>query len=91
MKKLVFAAALFLGCAGTTYAADYPVPMKAAVPAKAPAEPLSPAPCYSLQDFIFTGCQLTWNGVRFYGTIDMGYGYQTHGAPLGPFFTPGAS
>lgn len=25
---------------------------------------------------------LTWNGVTLYGTIDAGYGYQTHGAPL---------
>ena len=25
---------------------------------------------------------LTWNGVTFYGVIDVGYVYQTHGAPL---------
>jgi hypothetical protein len=24
---------------------------------------------------------LTWHGVTIYGTIDAGYGYQTHGAP----------
>ena len=29
---------------------------------------------------------LTWNGVTLYGTIDVGYGYQTHGAPLGGSF-----
>ena len=29
---------------------------------------------------------LTWNGVTLYGTIDIGYGYQTHGAPLGGSF-----
>ena len=25
---------------------------------------------------------LSWQGITFYGTIDVGYGYQTHGAPL---------
>jgi predicted porin len=25
---------------------------------------------------------LTWHGVTLYGTVDLGYGYQTHGAPL---------
>ena len=25
---------------------------------------------------------LTWNGVTLYGVIDVGYVYQTHGAPL---------
>jgi predicted porin len=26
---------------------------------------------------------LTWNGVTLYGTVDLGYTYQSHGAPLG--------
>lgn len=26
---------------------------------------------------------LTWNGVTFYGTLDLGYAYQTNGTPLG--------
>ena len=26
---------------------------------------------------------ITWQGVTFYGTIDVGYSYQTNGRPLG--------
>jgi predicted porin len=33
----------------------------------------------------------TWYGVRFYGTIDVGGGYQTHGAPWDKDFVTGAS
>jgi hypothetical protein len=60
---------------------------------KAPAvqAPPLPATCTSIQDFFLTACQLSWYGVRFYGTIDVGFGYQTHGAPWNPNFTPGAS
>ncbi|MGO9172450.1 MAG: porin [Rhodomicrobium sp.] len=32
---------------------------------------------------------LTWNGVTLYGTIDVGYGYQSHGAPLNGSFPQG--
>ncbi len=32
---------------------------------------------------------LTWRGVTVYGTIDLGYAYQTHGVPLGGSFYPG--
>ncbi len=32
---------------------------------------------------------LSWNGVTVYGTVDVGYAYQTHGAPLGGAFYPG--
>jgi predicted porin len=27
--------------------------------------------------------RLTWNGVTIFGTVDLGYAYQNHGAPLG--------
>ena len=27
-------------------------------------------------------CRLTWYGITLYGTIDAGFTYQTHGAPL---------
>jgi predicted porin len=82
------AAAMFLGCAGVADAADIgTMPTKAPVAAEAP----PPATCTSIQDFFLTGCLLSWYGVRFYGTIDVGYGYQTHGAPFNPFFVTGAS
>ena len=32
---------------------------------------------------------LTWNGITFYGTVDIGAAYQTHGAPLNDYFGPG--
>ncbi len=34
---------------------------------------------------------LTWQGVTLYGTIDIGYGYQTHGAALDGSFAQGVS
>ena len=36
-----------------------------------------------------TPAGLTWAGVTVYGTIDVGYAYQTHGAPLDGAFYPG--
>jgi predicted porin len=32
---------------------------------------------------------MSWQGVTIYGTVDVGYAYQTHGAPLGGAFYPG--
>jgi hypothetical protein len=34
---------------------------------------------------------LAWYGVRFYGVIDVGGGYQTNGAPFNPQFPQGSS
>jgi predicted porin len=81
-----FSAGLFLGCAGTTYAADVD-----AMATKAPPPPSGPTTCTSIQDFFLTGCQLSWYGVRIFGTVDVGAGYQTHGAPFDPNFITGAS
>jgi predicted porin len=86
MKKLTLSAALFLGCAGTTYAADMD-----AMATKAPPPPSAPMSCTSVQDFFLSDCKLTWYGIRIYGTVDVGGGYQTHGAPFDPNFITGAS
>jgi predicted porin len=92
MQRLVLSAvasaALFLGGAGAVYAADM-----APVVTKAPevTAPLPPAACTSIQDFFLTGCQLSWYGVRFFGTVDVGGGYQTNGAPFNGNFVTGAS
>jgi predicted porin len=67
------AVAAFCGVGGA-FAADLN-----AMPAKAPSGPTT---CTNVADFFTTACQLAWYGVRFYGTIDVGYGYQTHGAPF---------
>jgi predicted porin len=44
-----------------------------------------------LWGFFLTDCQLAWYGVRFYGTVDLGGLYQTHGTPLDRNFPTGAS
>ena len=60
---------------------------------KAPAAALSTTSgaCTSVWGFFVTDCPLSWYGVRLYGTIDAGGGYQTHGAPLDPNFAQGSS
>jgi predicted porin len=51
---------------------------------KAPPAPAATAPvsCGSLYDFFVTACPLSWYGVTFYGTVDMGVTYATHGVPF---------
>jgi predicted porin len=63
------------------------------VPGKAPPTTAASTPrtCTGVWDFIETDCQLTGYGITTYGTIDTGFGYQTHGAPLDPRSPPGAS
>jgi predicted porin len=58
---------------------------------KAPPAPAftPPAACGSLYDFFVTACPLTWNGVTFYGTVDIGGSYMTHGAPFDRNFPTG--
>jgi predicted porin len=43
-----------------------------------------PAPCTDPEDFITTNCQLSWHGITIFGTVDMGFGWQSHGAPFDP-------
>jgi predicted porin len=93
MKKLgwsaAVSAALVFACAGAANAAD----MNAMVTKAAPMTYAPPAPvaCGSVYDFFFTACPLTWYGVTFYGTIDVGGTYQTHGTPFDPNHPVGAS
>jgi len=70
---------------GNAWAADAPILTKA------PPVAAAPVTCGSAYDFFFTSCPLTWYGVTFYGTIDVGGGYQTHGAPFNPDIQSGAS
>jgi hypothetical protein len=96
MKRLVLTAtacaALLAGCTGAALAADYDVmPTKAPLLTKAPPLAAAPATCTGVYDFFLSACQLSWYGVRFYGTIDVGYGYQTHGAPPCGVSRPAAS
>jgi hypothetical protein len=88
LTRLVLAAtvsaATFFGCASAADAADIGSALTKATLATQASPP--PATCTSILDFFLTACQLSWYGVRFYGTIDVGFGYQTHGAPFDPNF-----
>jgi predicted porin len=53
------------------------------------AAPPPQAACAGVADFFTTDCPLTYYGVTFYGTVDAGGAYQTHGTRLNPAFTAG--
>ena len=80
------AAAMMLGCVGAAGAADLDTIATKAPLTKAPPGPTT---CTDIPTFLLTDCQLAWYGVRFYGTIDVGYGYQTNGAPWDRNFPAG--
>jgi predicted porin len=81
---LATTAATALG--GAAHAADLPVYTKA--------PPLAPAPlvsCTSAVQFFVTDCPLTYYGITVYGTIDMGGGWESHGAPYNKNIITGVS
>ena len=47
-----------------------------------PAAPAGPVGCASVQDFFMTNCPLSYWGLTFYGIVDMGVGWESHGARL---------
>jgi predicted porin len=76
--KILLASTAAIALCGAAQAADLPVYTKAP-------PPLSPPPlvsCTSAVQFIVTDCPLTYYGITVYGTIDMGVGYESHGAPF---------
>jgi predicted porin len=75
--KILLASTAAIALCGAAHAADLPIYTKA------PPAPLAPAlvSCTSAVQFIVTDCPLTYYGITVYGTIDMGVGYETHGAP----------
>ena len=82
------AMALFAGATWSAAAlADDPILTKAPV-VSAPAASTN---CQGVPDFFLGSCQLAYYGVRVYGVIDVGGGYQTHGAPWDPNFPQGSS
>jgi hypothetical protein len=89
MKRLGLSAAAIavaLGaCASSALAADLPLPANAPL-----VSPASTA-CGTPYDFFFTSCPLSWYGVTFFGIVDLGGTYQTHGTPLDPNHPVGAS
>jgi predicted porin len=58
-------------------AADLPTKKEAA-----PAPLHGPASCMDPVTFLTTDCPLSWYGITVYGTLDMGVGWEAHGAPL---------
>jgi predicted porin len=70
-------------CGGEARAAD-------AAPTGATLAP-APKPCTDASSFVATDCQLTSHGITVYGTIDAGFGWQSHGAPWDPRSAVGAS
>jgi hypothetical protein len=83
LRSSAAAAAIVFGCVGAAYAADL-----SNLPTKAPLASPGPTTCTSIQDFFTTACQLSWYGVRFYGAVDVGGGYETNGAPFAKFTGP---
>src|SRR4029077_8851855 len=63
------------------------------MPVKTPpaAAASTPKTCTDGWGFISTDCQLTWQGITVYGTIDGGFGWQSHGAPMDPRSAVGGS
>jgi predicted porin len=82
------AAVLIWAGAGGAYAADLDIVATKAPVATAPS---GPASCTGPADFFMTACQLSWYGVRLYGTVDVGGAYMTHGSPFDKYFSNGAS
>ena len=93
MAKLRIGAAFLLTVVGVSSAVD--AWAADVMPTKAPPAPADSAavarPCTDPSDFFTTNCQLTWQGITVYGIIDMGVGWQSHGAPFDPRSAVGAS
>ncbi len=83
LKGIGLALAAAVALAGLARAADAPAP-----PSPAPAPD-----CFrSLYDYLNASaidCPLTYAGLTLYGTVDVGYGFETNGAPFNRSFGPG--
>jgi predicted porin len=84
MAKLRISTGIVLAVAGVLWAvdgwaADSPPPKTASAAAAS-----APKPCTDAWSFIATDCVLSWYGITVYGTVDIGVGWQTHGAPFDP-------
>src|SRR5258705_2298941 len=91
MAKLGIFAAVIIAAAGASYGvAAWTGDFGRTGPSAATAVS-APKPCTDGWGFIATDCQLTWRGITVYGTIDAGFGWQSHGAPWDPRSAVGAS
>jgi predicted porin len=87
--KILLASTAAIALCGAAHASDLPVYTKAPPPGPAPAPAL--VSCTSAVQFIVTDCPLTYYGITVYGTIDVGGGYETHGAPFNSDLHTGVS
>src|SRR5258706_6090496 len=89
MVKLGICAAVLLTVVGASGAVDawganiWAADVTPMTP-KPTTEAAAPKPCTDPSYFISTNCQLTWQGITIYGVVDMGFGWQSHGAPFDP-------
>src|ERR1700722_16216603 len=83
--------AVMLAGAVVSYAVD--VWAADIIPTKAQPATVESAPtlCTDAWNFIASKCQLAWQGITVFGTIDAGAGWQSHGAPLDPLSAVSAS
>jgi predicted porin len=84
VRSSAFFAAVIIAAGGAScgveaWAADVVPAGAAAATAASP-----PKPCADGWSFVATDCQLTWQGITIYGAIDVGFGWQSHGAPWDP-------
>ena len=77
MKRLCVSLAALVATSAA-FAADLPTKKAPVVPEK----PNCFASLYSYFDSTPADCPLTYWGLTFYATVDMGVGYQTHGTPF---------
>jgi hypothetical protein len=83
LKRICLSLAAAVALAGLARAADAP----------SPPSPAQAADCFrSLCDYLNASaseCPLTYAGLTLYGTVDVGYGFETNGAPFNRAFGPG--
>ena len=84
MKNSAFLAAVIIAAGGASYGVEAWAADAVPTGASATTAASAPKPCTDGWGFIATDCQLTWRGITVYGTIDAGFGWQSHGAPWDP-------
>ena len=84
MKNSAFLAAVIIAAGGASYGVEAWAADAVPTGASATTAASAPKPCTDGWGFIDTDCQLTWQGITVYGTIDAGFGWQSHGAPFDP-------
>jgi predicted porin len=90
MRRIGPCAAMILGLAGASYPASaWPEDITVTKAPRPATAATTAAACDSLWNFASTNCPLSWYGITVYGIVDMGVGWQSHGAPFNPLIPPG--